>query len=288
MIALGGTIISSALIFVIFRLFEKYKIDTFQAIVFNYFTAFLIGLLLYSHEFTSNIFIQLDWLPYILIVSLLFISLFFVMGQSSQKNGVAITSVAVKMSLAVSMIGMILIYNESITPLKLIGIFLALTGVLLVSIDKNKTGTRSNSWKMLILLFVGSGVLDLTLNYAQQHVLNHLTPALFSAFGFGISGVIGALILSYQILYKTTKIKFKNIAAGIILGIPNYFSIFLLLKAYEVIDSSNSSILAIVNVSVVVLSALFGFIIFKEFFSRNKVIGLIASVLAILSLYLAS
>ena len=288
MIALGGTIISSTLIFVIFRLFEKFKINTFQAIVFNYFTAFLFGVLLYSHEITSNIWIQLDWVPYTLFVAVLFISLFFVMGQSSQKNGVAITSVAVKMSLAVSMIGMILIYNESLSLLKTIGIMLALIGVLLVSLDKDKTGTRSNSWKMLVILFVGSGILDLTLNYTQQHILNHLTPALFSAFGFGIAGIIGALIVLYQVLFKSIKIKFKNVIAGVILGIPNFFSIFLLLKSYEGLELTNSSILAIVNVSVVVLSALFGFVIFKEFFSTKKAIGLIASILAILSLYIAS
>ena len=131
MIALAGTIISSTLIFVIFRLFEKYKVDTFQAIVFNYFTAFICGFLLYSHEFSSKIWIQLDWIPYTFLVSLLFISLFFLMGQSSQKNGVAITSVAVKMSLAVSMVGMILIYNEDLTLLKITGILLALAGVWL-------------------------------------------------------------------------------------------------------------------------------------------------------------
>ncbi|MDO7609404.1 MAG: EamA/RhaT family transporter, partial [Crocinitomicaceae bacterium] len=122
MIALIGTIISSTLIFVIFRLFDKYKIDTFQAIVFNYFTAFIFGFTLYSQEFSSKIWVQLDWIPYTFLVSLLFISLFFLMGKSSQKNGVAITSVAVKMSLAVSMIGMILIYNEALTLLKIMGI----------------------------------------------------------------------------------------------------------------------------------------------------------------------
>ena len=144
MIALAGTIISSTLIFVIFRLFEKYKVDTFQAIVFNYFTAFICGFLLYSNEFSSKIWIQLDWIPYTFLVSLLFISLFFLMGQSSQKNGVAITSVAVKMSLAVSMVGMILIYNEALTLLKITGILLELAGVLLVYISKN-TSSNSNS-----------------------------------------------------------------------------------------------------------------------------------------------
>lgn len=288
MIVLAGTIISSTLIFVIFRLFEKYKIDTFQAIVFNYFTAFICGLILYSNEFTSKVWIHLDWIPYTLMVSILFISLFFVMGKSAQKNGVAMTSVAVKMSLAVSMIGMIVIYSEEITLFKVIGIILALSGVLLVSIEKKHSGSSNISLRMLLILFVGSGILDLTLNYAQQHVLNHLTPALFSSFGFGIAGLIGAIIVIYQMIFKSIQIKLKNIIAGVILGIPNYFSIFLLLKSYEVIDFTNSSILAIVNVSVVVFSAMFGFIIFRELFTTKKAIGLIASLLAILSLYFAS
>ena len=288
MIALAGTIISSTLIFVIFRLFEKYKVDTFQAIVFNYFTAFICGFLLYSNEFSSKIWIQLDWIPYTFLVSLLFISLFFLMGQSSQKNGVAITSVAVKMSLAVSMVGMILIYNEALTLLKITGILLALAGVLLVSISKNTSSNSNSSWKMLLVLFIGSGILDLTLNYTQQHVLNELTPALFSSFGFGIAGIIGSFVIIYQMVFKSVQIKLKNIIAGIILGIPNYFSIFLLLKTYEFIDLTNSSILAIVNVSVVVFSAIFGFVIFRELFTTQKAIGLLASILAILSLYFAS
>jgi drug/metabolite transporter (DMT)-like permease len=288
MIVLAGTIISSTLIFVIFRLFEKYRIDTFQAIVFNYFTAFVCGIILYSNEFTSKVWVHLDWIPYTLVVSILFISLFFVMGKSAQKNGVAITSVAVKMSLAVSMIGMIVIYNEAITPFKVTGIILALSGVLLVSMEKTKSNPSNNSLQMLLILFIGSGILDLTLNYAQQHVLNHLTPALFSSFGFGIAGLIGTIIVIYQVVFKSISIKFKNIIAGVILGIPNYFSIFLLLKSYEVIDFTNSSILAIVNVSVVVFSAVFGFIIFRELFTTKKAIGLIASLLAILSLYFAS
>ena len=288
MIALAGTIISSTLIFVIFRLFEKYKVDTFQAIVFNYFTAFICGFLLYSNEFSNKIWIQLDWIPYTFLVSLLFISLFFLMGQSSQKNGVAITSVAVKMSLAVSMVGMILIYNEALTLLKITGILLALAGVLLVSISKNTSSNSNSSWKMLLVLFIGSGILDLTLNYTQQHVLNELTPALFSSFGFGIAGIIGSFVIIYQMVFKSVQIKLKNIIAGIILGIPNYFSIFLLLKTYEFIDLTNSSIVAIVNVSVVVFSAIFGFVIFRELFTTQKAIGLIASILAILSLYFAS
>ena len=288
MITLIGTIISSTLILIIFRLFEKFKIDTFQAIVFNYFTAFICGWSLYGDQFTTKVFFHLDWFPYALTISILFISLFFVIGKSSQKNGVAITSVAVKMSLAVSMVGMIFIYNEALTLLKTLGIVFALIGVLLVSWEPQKSSKQNNAWKMLFILFIGSGILDITLNYAQQNVLVELTPALFSAFGFLIAGLIGSIILLWNFVSNSSPIRSKNIIAGVILGIPNYFSIYLLLQAYDVIDYNNSSIVAIVNVSVVVLSALFGFIIFKEGFSMKKAIGIIASLMAIISLYFAS
>ncbi|MDG1658691.1 MAG: EamA/RhaT family transporter, partial [Crocinitomicaceae bacterium] len=43
MIALLLSVLSSSLIFVIFKLFARFKIDTFQAIVVNYFMAFIIG-----------------------------------------------------------------------------------------------------------------------------------------------------------------------------------------------------------------------------------------------------
>ena len=288
MIILAGTVVFTTLIFIIFRLFEKFKIDTFQAIVFNYFIAFICGWVLYSDDLSPQALNNLNWLPYAIAVSLLFISIFFVIGLSSQKNGVAITSVAVKMSLAVSMIGMIIIYNEPLTLLKICGILMALAGVLLVSFNKSKGNQKSNSWKMLLILFIGSGILDLTLNYAQQHVLNDLTPSLFSAFGFGIAGCIGIVILAFNSIFKSTKIKLKNILAGVVLGVPNYFSIYLLLKSYEVLEFTNSSILAFVNVSVVVFSAIIGFALFKELFTTRKAIGLAASILAILTLYFAS
>ena len=186
------------------------------------------------------------------------------------------------------MIGMIIIYKEALTFLKIAGIVLALIGVLLVSWEPKGSREQNNAWKMLIILFIGSGILDLCLNYAQQNVLNELTPALFSAFGFLIAGFIGLLVLIWQFISRSSRIKGKNILAGLILGIPNYFSIYLLLQAYEVIDYTSSSIVAIVNVSVVVLSALFGFMIFKEDFSIKKAIGLIASLMAILALYFAT
>jgi drug/metabolite transporter (DMT)-like permease len=80
----------------------------------------------------------------------------------------------------------------------------------------------------------------------------------------------------------------KNVFAGICLGIPNFFSIYLLITAYSSTGWSDSTVLAVVNVSIVITSAILGFIAFKEALSKQKLLGLVCSILAIGLLYAAN
>lgn len=286
MIPLILSIFSSSIIFVIFKLFARFKIDTFQAIVFNYFTAFGLGFALYGDQWSPVHLENPTWIPYAIVCSILFISLFFIMAKSSQINGVASTSIAVKMSMAVSLIMMIFWYNESVNLLKVLGIILAFVGVYLITAKSEKSTQNTAKW-MLVLLFLGSGGLDFIINLVQNGALNTLSPALFSAIGFGLAGLIGVLVLIFQIATKKTQLSGKNILAGIILGIPNYFSIYLLIVSYKSTGWPDSTVLAITNVSVVLLSALIGFVLFKEKSTAKKLIGLFSAVLAILILLFA-
>ena len=285
MIPLLLSILSSSAIFAIFKLFERFKIDTFQAILFNYFTAFFIGIIIYGHQWNEKGFDEISWFFYAVICALLFIGLFLIMGRSSQINGVASTSVAVKMSTAISIILMIVGYSEKFTALKASGILLALVSVFLVSYTKGKKAPAS--W-MLLVLFFGSGTLDFVLNYVQNFELKTISTALFSAFALGLAGVLGALILSVRIIQGSTKVELKNIAAGIVLGIPNYFSIYLLIHSYRTTGWQDSTVLAVTNVSVVLLSSLIGFLAFEENATSRKIIGLISAILAIVILSLAN
>jgi len=285
MIPLIFSIFSSTIIFVIFKLFKRFKIDTFQAIVFNYFTAAIIGFSLYSTTWKLNSLENPQWIPFALLCASLFIGLFFMMGKSAQINGVASTSIAVKMSMAVSLILMVFWYSEHVSILKTVGISLAFTGVLLVSLSKRKLKSKATTAWMLLLLFVGSGVLDFTLNFVQKNVLGPITPSLFTAITLGLAGVIGSIILILTIRKNKTRIKLKNIIAGIILGVPNYFAIYLLLLSYRTTGWNASTVLAITNVSVVLCSAIIGFTLFKETKTRTRLIGLLAAISAIIILY---
>ena len=282
MIALLFSILASSAIFVIFKLFERYGVDTFQAIVYNYFTAFLCGIFLFGHEWTDDVVTQSDWIYATLGCSLLFISLFILIGISSQRNGVGTTSVAVKMSMALSILAMILLYNEPVHFLKLLGIGLAFVGVILTSYTSSqKSNSGSSALWMLAVLFVGSSMLDLVLNYSLKHLLGALSPSLFSAFGFGIAGTIGSIILFLQVFQGKSKLQAKNVLAGVLLGIPNFFSIYLLLMAYQTSGLTDSNVVTIVNIGIVGLSALLGWSLFKETMTTRKLLGLVLCLVAI-------
>lgn len=285
MIPLILCIVSSSLIFAIFKLFTKYKVDTFQAIVFNYFTAFICGMFITSEPWTNKLENLESWGMIAFMCSALFISLFLLMGKSSQLNGVAKTSIAVKMSMAVSILAMVIYYNESLGIFKIAGIALAFLGVILVS-KPDGSAKQSAGW-MLFILFFGSGLLDFLLNYVQNLPLIHFNSSMFTSVGFLGAGTIGLFALTIQLIRKKVQFAFRNIIAGILLGIPNYFSIYMLIEAYSTTNLEDSTILSITNVAIVALSGFIGFSLFKEKLTKRKIVGLATSIFAIIVLFFA-
>lgn len=279
------SIFCSTLILVIFRLFKKYGVNTFQAIVLNYVIAFIVGFSLYGESWDLKfVYEENNWIPFALVIGALFISLFLLMGKSSQENGIGITSVTVKMSLAIPVLMAIIIYNEAVYASKVIGIVLALIGVFLITYQKKQTAGRDyRSILFLIILFLGSGLLDTLLNYVEKRALGDLSPALFSAIGFGIAGAFGLVILSVALVLKKQKLRWKNMIAGIVLGIPNFFSIYFLIMAIRQ-PMEDSITYAMNNVGIVMASYVVGILFFKEATTTLKIVGGIVSVTAILLL----
>jgi len=110
--------------------------------------------------------------------------------------------------------------------IKVCGIGFAFLGVFLMAYSKvEKTNAKSYTW-MLFVLFVGSALLDVVLNYVQEYELKYLKSSIFCAIGFGIAGFFGLLVIAYQVFKGQQKINLKSVVSGVLLGIPNYFSIY--------------------------------------------------------------
>lgn len=281
MIYLLLSILISSLLFAIFKLFEVYKINTLQAIVTNYLVAFLVGLSSSNVAFSIADIPQKPWFIGAVLLGLLFISVFNIMALTAQKNGLSVASVAGKMSVVVPIIFAVIVYNESLGFLKIIGIILALIAVYLTA-TKSKIIKQERKYLIYpLLLFLGSGIIDTSIKYVETNFVSDNWLPIFSATIFLIAFFFGCFLIGYKLINKQTKLESKNIIGGIVLGIPNYYSIVFLLKALKTDGLESSTIFTINNVGIVVLTTIFGLLLFKEKLETKNWIGIAIAVVSI-------
>ena len=281
MIYLFFSIVISSFLYVIFKLFARFKVNTLQAIVVNYFVAGGMGFLLFENEVNIAKIPQKPWFIGAVLLGILFISVFNLMALTSQKNGVSVASVSSKMSIALPVIFAVIVYNEQLSLIKIAGIILALIAVYLASVKKQTTTLNTKSLFLPFLLFFGSGMIDTGLKYVEtNYVMPDETP-IFSAFIFCCAAIIGVLLISWQGIKGKLNIKKRTLLWGVILGVPNYFSIYYLLKALQS-DVYNSSIIFTVNnVAIVMFSTILGILIFKEKLTKKNWVGIFIAIISI-------
>ncbi len=243
----------------------------------NYITASLCGLLFYDKEIDSSAMLNSTWFFAALALGFLFISIFNVMALTAQKNGLSVASVASKMSVIIPVLFGILIYKESIGFQKITGILLALVAVYLTSVKPKSDVVLTKSIYLPIILFLGSGIIDTS--------VNHFAPdgkmPLFLAIIFASAGIIGLIAVGYKTLNKKNKLVKKSIPFGFALGIVNYGSMYFLLKALRVDGYESSSVFTINNVAIVAVSCLAGLLLFKELISHKNWLGILIALISI-------
>ncbi len=274
MIYLLLSILSSTGIFIVFKLLKVYKVNSLQAIVVNYITASIFGFLHWSNDLTFLEITSSNWFIWAVCLGILFITIFNVMALTAQRNGLSVASVATKMSMIIPIVFGIMVLKESIGIQKISGILLAFVAVYMTS-SKNTDGKKlENTLLLLIVVFLGSGIIDTSINYFAP---DDNIP-LFSAIIFGSAFIIGVLF----VIFKNEKYNLKAIPLGIILGAINYASVYFLLKALRIDSLESSDIFTLNNVAIVALSSLVGLLIFKEHISKQNWIGISLPIISII------
>lgn len=265
-------------LFILFKEFNRWKVNTLQAIVFNYLGAATLGFF-FGHDGYSSHIINEAWFYPTLFLGALFIVIFNVMALTTQKLGVSIGALASKISLVIPVIAAFFLQNDSFSFIKLLGITLALVAIYL---SLQKGGKKSGPTYLAILLFLGAGILDALLSQIR---FNYLSTSIsfdhFTVTVFAVAFSIGLIIL----LFKRSAWSFRSILAGFLLAIPNYFSIYFMLRSLELLDSS--LVFPALNISVVLLSAIIGWSYYKESLSLRNWIGILLATCSILMLMFA-
>jgi len=235
--------------------------------------------------------VQKDWFVAALLIGLNFVITFNLFAQTVQRFGVVMSSIFQKMSLIAPTLAAIIYYNDSAGAIKVLGIVLAIASIFVISLsgaqqdkthDPKSEKTKINPliWLFPIGSFIGSCLVDGGLWYVNQTGLASSLDIDFVATLFFFAGCFGVLFVIYDYLVNKVTFRKKDIIAGFALGIPNFFSIWLLLKVLAN-GMEASVVFPINNVGILITTAILGLLFFGEKFKTQKIIGFLMAVTAI-------
>ena len=266
-----------------FKWYEKYGVHNVTAIIINYLTAGILGFIL-SDKTKLNLSegVNDDLINILIFSSLiggLFIVVFNLIAYSTQKTGIAKTVLVSKIASIILPVSFAIAFtSESASTIKIVALTLSVISLFFIFNFKNNTLSKI-SILILVGIFIGQGSADILFDLSESIIDNDYS-SLYFAFIFTLAGVFG---LIFSLFNKKQRFQFnlKNIFFGVLLGIPNYFSLHFFFNALSKIDSSIA--FPVLNIGIILLSTLAGVVFFKEHLSRKNIIGIaIASV----SLYL--
>ena len=274
------SIVFSTFINLVFKWFSVFEVNKIQAILVNYLVCFIIGSVLSGDYDILNI-VGSDWFKYCILLGCLFVAIFFSMAMTTEKYGVSVNAVSAKMSVLIPVLFAYAYNSEKLSIQFIFGILLSLFSIYLIT-KKNQTLIQRKYVYLPVIVFLGSGLIDtslklLELNYSNAISINTISYTIF----------LGAFIVG--ITFYTIKERFnfnnwssRNIMSGVILGIPNYLSIYFLLVAIKSFSLKSAFVFGINNIGIVLLSTLLSVIIFQEKLSSINKFGVLVSVLSII------
>ena len=279
MIYLIFAVIFSSGVFVTMRIFKRFELDNHQALMWNYVFASSTGFLMCDQFDTVPELVGEAWFGLSLLTGFWFIFTYLLMTASTQSSGVTITSLSSKLSVVLPTLAGVLLFQETLTGQVSIGIVLALVALVLVVGDGNTSANdQRTSWLLPVLIFFGTGTGDILMKLNEQR--NTADDMSFMiAFIYLIAMVFGVLLVSFDLLRGKTKWQTKSLVGGIALGVINFFSTYCIFHAMRCFD--NVILFPVYNIGVVSLTALIGWLFFKEKLTWKNYLGLAIAILAV-------
>jgi drug/metabolite transporter (DMT)-like permease len=279
------SVVCSVLLGFIFKLYERYRVDHFQAILVNYFTCVACGML-YSGSIpigpapgTSG-----SWLPYALGLGAVFISGFNGAASTVKHFGVTISQIMQKMSILTTVPFALLVFNESAGWGKILGILCALAAIILVNWPKKgeQAGTTPwHLWWIPVGTWVLSGIIEMTFLWVQGKQLVTPGDVRFITTVFFTAGCLGLLTATLNWWRGRLQFQWRNVVGGIVLGIPNFGSMYFLLLALAQ-GLEGSVVFPVTNLGIILLTTAGAIAFFHEKLSTINLLGIFVAVTAIL------
>lgn len=274
-------VITSVLVVIVIKFFDKYNIDSFQAIGINYIICIIAGILSHKGRVDVLSMPSQPWFYFALLLGGGFILMFNVFAIATSKIGIALSSVSSKMSVVIPVYFGIILYNDSFDIFKVIGVVFAILAFYFIFKKEKNIPFRKLYFFLPLMLFMGNGFNDTMQTYCQRmfHMDNNMILS-FMIVIYSSAFTLSLLIFTVRKLINNYSISLKNIIAGVVLGVFNFTTTFFFLKSVGAFQST--FVFPVFNVSLVLMSTLIGVIFFREKLRFVNWAGIILAIAAIL------
>ena len=252
--------------------------DARVVITSNYISASLMGWLFFGFGEDHQIDATSFWLG--LGGGLLWPSTFLILMQGIGDYGLSLAGSSSRLSLLVPVLFAVLFLDEVLTLNTLIGILMAIGGLLLMSklkkADTGKLDLRA-LWFIPVMVF-SLGCVNLWVNLFNTYGTSSQHHAFIT------------LVFSFSLLFSVVYLYWYRIPVtrgamgrGILLGVSNFCMFFFLLQALRHEDFSNASAVAYTLHAVmnIILVSCAGILIWKERLERTGYMGILLAIAAV-------
>ncbi|HWV29987.1 MAG TPA: hypothetical protein VN038_10055 [Dyadobacter sp.] len=287
-------VVFTVMLYLIMRAYPRYQVDSFHAVVFNYYSCVLTGLFLTPD---LGLFTQVRWASEGTILTMalgaMFVTAFLLIGLTAQKVSVTATSLAGNMSLVIPVLFGLFVFrnnNKDFTALNYVGLVLALVALALGAIQRSpKSSDAANTgqavkqtlWIFPVLTFFATGTNNTLINFLSSKYYPAAQITVFMIIACFGAVVIGTSILIYRIIAHGHSLKLRSVIGGLLLGVPNFLSLYFLLLALAAFGNSAAYVFPIYNILTMLVSALAAWALYKERLNTLNKWGLALAVAAI-------
>ncbi|OOF53973.1 hypothetical protein [Rodentibacter genomosp. 2] len=277
-------ILFSVSVSVLLKIARKKNIIVEQAIAFNYIVALSLSYFLLKPDFKglefTDYIAQSDSAPIFFALGLLLPSVFIIMSKAVEFAGIIRSDAAQRLSLFLPILAAFLIFHETLSQSKIVGILLAFIGLFCLVTKPNREQSAVNFKGIfgLVGVWFGYGIIDILFKQVAK------SGGAFSATLF-ISFSLAACVMFIYLLLKRTQWTVPSFIGGVILGVLNFFNILFYIKAHQSFGSNPTLVFAGMNIGVISLGTITGALAFKEKISKINWLGIIFSLTAIFCLY---
>jgi len=288
MLSLLGFILLSSALYINFRIFETWNVNRLQVISMNYLVCLVLGFFFSAPSASQLLAIPSSgWWFWPLVLGAIFLGNFFLTGLTVERMGMTVSSVSTKISLVIPFFASILLHNgKGLGLASGLGLIFCCFSIWLVSQKESPADSSSgfSGWWLPLFIFLGTGVTDALSQWCNETQVPMENQPLFVMMVF-----LGAFLASLPFFLRSVsegrnRLSSKIFLAGFMLGLPNFFSYYFILKALDSFENQGNIVFPVANLGVILVTGLVSYLFFRDSLSRQNLLGILFSFLSLLLL----